>query len=198
MVAVGLFYLLGMWEHLPFSGGHIYSDIVTVYQNRFCYSGPCGNRPPLRELLCASTRSLLAFSCTRWECSATSSRCPEGTFLEVTMRTLRSFYSSRQVLLVDNLRQIMEILGIGQKSKRTLLFLVATPSFVFMLLLNWYIIGVFFAIFGLRKFLEGIRSGKNNSMLSGILLGLSAAANLITAVPALGILIFGTTSGRSG
>ncbi|MDG6908335.1 MAG: hypothetical protein JRN20_21400, partial [Nitrososphaerota archaeon] len=40
-VAVGLFYLLGVWEHLPSSGGQIYSDIVTVYQNRFCYFGPC-------------------------------------------------------------------------------------------------------------------------------------------------------------
>ena len=100
------------------------------------------------------------------------------------------------ILLVSNLLKIMDILGMRQKNKRVMLFLVATPSFIFMLLLNWYIIGVFFAIFGLRKFLEGTRSGKSNSMLSGILMGLSAAANLITAVPALGILIFGTRTWR--
>ncbi|MGI0084800.1 MAG: hypothetical protein ACREBQ_06930, partial [Nitrososphaerales archaeon] len=61
---------------------------------------------------------------------------------------------------------------------------IATPSFVFMLLLNWYIIGVFFMVFGLRKFLQGSR------WISGVLLGLSAASNLVTAVPALGMFFF--------
>ena len=59
-----------------------------------------------------------------------------------------------------------------------------------MLLLNWYIIGVFFAVFGLRKFLEG----EGSKWWSGALFGLSAASNLITAVPALGILSFGAGS----
>lgn len=98
------------------------------------------------------------------------------------------------VLLADNLTKIMKILGIERPKNRLFLFLVATPSFVFMLLLNWYIIGVFFAVFGLRKFLEGLRSGKSESLHSGILMGISAAANMITAVPALGILLFGNTT----
>lgn len=67
-----------------------------------------------------------------------------------------------------------------------MIYLVATPSFVFMLLLNWYVIGVYFAAFGLRKFLEGSR------WTSGILLGLSAMSNLVTAVPALGMFFAGS------
>ncbi|MDG7000614.1 MAG: hypothetical protein JRN15_16080, partial [Nitrososphaerota archaeon] len=95
------------------------------------------------------------------------------------------------LLLVQNVVKIMEILKIGQKNWRVLVYLIGTPSFVFILLVNWYVIGLFFAVFGLRKFLEG---GRNNSLWSGLLFGLSAASNLITAVPALGILIFGTNS----
>ncbi|MGA2875533.1 MAG: hypothetical protein ABSE82_08345 [Nitrososphaerales archaeon] len=193
LVAVGLFYLLGMWEHLPFSGGHIYSDIVTVYQNRFCYSGPCGTGLPYVNYF-VEYPVITGFFMYSMGMLGHILPLPGRDFLGSYYTYTSIFLFFPTVLLVDNLRQIMEILGIARKNKRTLLFLVATPSFVFMLLLNWYIIGVFFAVFGLRKFLEGIRSGKSNSMLSGILLGLSAAANLITAVPALGILIFGTTS----
>jgi len=56
-----------------------------------------------------------------------------------------------------------------------------TPSFLIMLLLNWYVIGVFFSTFALRKFLQGSR------WVSGVILGLSAASNLVTALPAIGM-----------
>ena len=42
VASIGLFFVIGVWEHLPYSGGHIYSDILSVYQNRFCASGGCG------------------------------------------------------------------------------------------------------------------------------------------------------------
>ena len=119
---------------------------------------------------------------------------PSTSFLSNYYTFSAIFLLIPTVLLVENLTKIMKMLGVGKTDKRLLLFLVATPSFVFMVLLNWYIIGVFFAIFGLRKFLEGLRSGKSKSLYSGTLLGISAAANMITAVPALGILVFGTNS----
>jgi hypothetical protein len=52
-----------------------------------------------------------------------------------------------------------------------------------LLLQNWYVIGVYLAMFGLRKFLQG------NYKMSGILLGLSAASNLVTVVPAMGMFL---------
>ena len=102
-------------------------------------------------------------------------------------------------LLISNLLKIMDLIGTGRKYRRSLIYLIATPSFVFMLLLSWYIIGIFFAVWGLRKFLEGNMMGNNtmrNRIWSGALLGLSAAANLVTAVPAFGMVIFGTVSWR--
>ncbi|MGA2664224.1 MAG: hypothetical protein ABSF83_04705 [Nitrososphaerales archaeon] len=81
-------------------------------------------------------------------------------------------------------QETLEIAGIlGVKETRALWYLVATPSFLFMVLLNWYVIGVFFMVYGLRKFLQG------SYRWSGFLLGLSAASNLVTAVPALGMLM---------
>jgi len=102
------------------------------------------------------------------------------------------------ILLVSNLLKIADLAGVRQKHKTMFTFFVATPSFVFMLLLNWYVIGVCLTIWSLRKILE-IRSNfhqdateaKKNLIVSGALIGLSAVTNLITAVPALGILSFG-------
>ena len=51
-----------------------------------------------------------------------------------------------------------------------------------MVLTNWYIIGVFFALFGLRKFLQGSRCVRGS-------VGISAATNLVTAMPALGMIL---------
>jgi hypothetical protein len=192
-VGVGLFYLVGVWEHLPFSGGHIYSDIVSVYQSRFCYSGPCGMGLPYVNYF-VEYPVITGFFMYAMGLLGHMLPLPGRDFLGSYYTYTSVFLLIPTVLLVDNLVKLMEQLGIAQKSKRAFLFFVATPSFVFMLLLNWYIIGVFFAIFGLRVFLEGNHGGRSKSMLSGALFGLSAAANMITAVPALGILIFGTES----
>jgi hypothetical protein len=85
--------------------------------------------------------------------------------------------------------KIAEIIAIG--NKRILPYLVVTPTFVFILLLNWYVIGVYFMIVGLRKFMQGDRTW------SGILVGVSAASNFVTAVPALGM-IYTAGSWRKG
>ena len=85
--------------------------------------------------------------------------------------------------MIPELLKICEILGVRRRDRRTLLFYLATPSFVIMILLNWYIIGVYLATFGLRKYLQGSR------WASGALFGLSAGSNLVTAAPALGLLL---------
>lgn len=178
---------------MPYSGGHIYSDLLSVYQNRFCFSGTCGMGLPYINYF-VEYPVLTGFFMYAMGMLAHTFQFPSASFLSDYYAYSAIFLLIPTVLLAENLTKIMKILGIGNMDKRLFLFLVATPSFVFMLLLNWYIIGVFFAVFGLRKFLEGLRSGSSKSLYSGILLGLSAAANMITAVPALGILVFGTTS----
>ena len=193
VASIGLFYVIGVWEHLPYSGGHIYSDLLSVYQNRFCYSGTCGMGLPYVNYF-VEYPVLTGFFMYAMGMLAHLFQFPSTSFLSNYYTFSAIFLLIPTVLLVENLTKIMKMLGVGKTDKRLLLFLVATPSFVFMVLLNWYIIGVFFAIFGLRKFLEGLRSGKSKSLYSGTLLGISAAANMITAVPALGILVFGTNS----
>src|SRR5437016_1254715 len=34
-------YAVGVWLHIPYGGGHVYSDLVTVFQVRECSSGQC-------------------------------------------------------------------------------------------------------------------------------------------------------------
>lgn len=193
-IAVGAFYILGVWEHLPYSGGHIYSDIISVYQDRFCYSGACGFGLPYVNYF-VEYPVITGFFMYSMGMLGHLLPLPGRDFMANYYSYTSIFLLIPTTLLVSDLRKIMHILGMGkEKNKRILLFLIATPSFVFMLLLNWYIIGVFFAVFALRKFLEGIQSGRSASLSSGILMGLSAAANLVTAVPALGILVFGSDS----
>src|SRR5207253_7413689 len=83
------------------------------------------------------------------------------------------------LLLVRESVKITKLLGVDEG--RVMRYVVVTPSFLIMLLLNWYVIEVFFSTFALRKFLQGSR------LASGVLLGLSAACNLVTALPALGM-----------
>lgn len=192
LISVAVFFVIGVWEHLPYSGGHIYSDILSVYQNRFCSSGSCGLGLPYVNYF-VEYPVLTGFFMYAMGMLGHYLQFPGTSFLDGYYTYSTIFLLIPTVLLVENLSTIMQIFGIAGSNKRLLFFLVATPSFVFMLLLNWYVIGVSFAVFGLRKFLEGIRNGKSKSVQSGILMGISAGANLITAVPALGILVFGTS-----
>ena len=96
-------------------------------------------------------------------------------FLTVAILAIPTF------LLIREMLEIAKIIGTDQN--RVLWYFVATPSFLFIILLNWYAIGVYFAVFGIRKFLQG------GYGWSGFLLGLSAASNLVTAAPALGMVL---------
>jgi hypothetical protein len=180
----GALYLLGVWFHIPYAGGHIYSDIVTVFGGRldspsFVVSHlPLINNfveyPPITAFFMYAMGVL-------------------GTFFPLSLPSnfMGDYYKFTSVfllfptfLLISELSKLCDILGIRTKNRRTLLYYIATPSFVFMLLLNWYIIGVYFAMFGLRKFLQGSR------WVSGILLGISAMSNAVTLLPAFGMFFF--------
>jgi hypothetical protein len=173
-IAAGLLYLLGVWLHFPFGGGHFYSDITTIFQLRIVDEN---FGIPYLEVFYEYPVIV-------------------GTFTYI-MGTLASFFPGPliynyyfltvSVLAIPTGLLVLEVSKIarmkGMEHKRLFLYLVVTPSFVVMLLLNWYVIGVFFMVYGLRKFLEGDR------WMSGTLLGLSAASNFVTAVPAFGMIL---------
>jgi hypothetical protein len=96
-------------------------------------------------------------------------------YLTAAFLAIPTFLLVRETLKIAEMR--------GRPDRRVLEYLVVTPTFLFIVLLNWYVIGVYFATFGLRKFLQG------DSKMSGILFGLSAASNLVTAAPALGLFL---------
>jgi hypothetical protein len=97
------------------------------------------------------------------------------------------------VLIVPTLlgiRELMKIIEIrGTPRNRILWYFVVTPTFLIMTLLNWYVIGVYFTLYGIRRYLEG-----GSRIWAGVLFGLSAASNFVTAVPALGFFIHSKTT----
>jgi hypothetical protein len=181
--AGGALYLLAFWFHFPYGGGHIYSDIVTVFQNRLVnpnfspanipYVNTFVEYPPLTSLFIYATGVLGEYL----PLSRGSGLIDNYYFYTVIFLTIPT------LLMIPELVKICELLGVKNTHRRTFLFYVATPSFIFMVLLNWYIIGVYLATLGLRKYLQGSR------WTSGAILGLSAGANLVTAAPALGLLV---------
>ena len=178
-----VFYLFGVWEHIPYGGGHIYSDIATVYQDRFCANGPCGTGLPYVNYFVEYPVITGFFMYAMGTLGHYVPIYSSNGLLSNYYFWTALFLLIPTFLSIDELFKIAEILGVKSLQKRILLYFVVTPSFVFMVLTNWYIIGVFFALFGLRKFLEGSR------WVSGVLLGISAATNLVTAMPALGMIL---------
>ncbi len=182
-IVAGVLYLLGVWFHIPYGGGHIYSDIVSVFQNRLDNSYFSIQNLPFVNTFVEYPPITSYFM---YSMGALAKLVP----LSLPPNLMGDYYRYTTVflviptfLLISELFKICDILGIKRKNRRTLLYYVATPSFIFMLLLNWYIIGVYFATYGLRKFLQGSR------WTSGMLFGLSAGANLVTAAPAFGLFL---------
>ena len=178
----GALYLFGVWEHIPYGGGHIYSDIATVYQNRFCPE-VCTTALPYVHVfveypvVTGLFMYLMGMLGRYVPIYASQDLLTNYYFWTALFLLIPTFLS------INELFKIGDILGVRSLRKRILLYFVVTPSFVFMVLTNWYIIGVFFTLFGLRKFLQGSR------WISGIFLGISAATNLVTAMPALGMVL---------
>lgn len=170
------FYLLGVWLHIPYGGGHIYSDIVTVFQTREC-SPACNVQVPYLQVFVEYPIITAMFMYAMGLL---------GGLLSGSLVT-NYYYFTAAFLVVPTLLLVREMLKLtemrGRPKEKVLWYLIITPTFVYMVLLNWYVIGVFFAMAGLRRFLEG------RVAYGGVLLGLSAASNLVTAVPALGLLL---------
>jgi len=181
LVATVLF-LIGVWLHIPYGGGHIYSDIGVVFQNREC-GGACLTIPYVNGFI----EYPIVISEFIYSMGALAEIFP-GSILTNFYYLTAAFLAIPTFLLVRETLKIAEMRGYSDR--RVLAYLIVTPTFLFMVLLNWYVIGVYFATFGLRKFLQG------NSKISGILFGLSAASNLVTVAPALGLFL--AAEGRRG
>jgi hypothetical protein len=175
-------YILGFWFHIPYGGGHVYSDLVTVFQNRLDATSFSINNLPYINTFIEYPPLTSCFIYLTGVLGAYLPLFPGSGIVYNYYVYSALFLSIPTLLMIPELMKICEILGIRRGSRRTLLFYAATPSFIFMILLNWYIIGVYFATFGLRKYLQGSR------WASGLLFGISAGSNLVTAAPALGLL----------
>ena len=176
-------YLFGTWAHIPYGGGHIYSDIISVFQDRFCATGTCNIAFPYVHVFVEYPVITGVFIYVMGILGEYVPLSPSHNILESYYFWTALFLVFPTFLSIGELFKIGKILGSKSLRRRVIIYFVATPSFVFMVLTNWYILGVFFTLFGLRKFLEGSR------WASGVLLGISAATNLITAVPAIGMLL---------
>lgn len=170
-----LLYILGFWLHVPYGGGHVYSDIVTVFQSREC-TPTCTLGVPYVQTF------------VEYPVVTSMFMYAMGQLGRLTGVLINGYYSATFVFLaiptflaVRETIKIARITGVDQS--RILPYFVATPTFVFMLLENWYIIGVFFLLLSIRKFLEGGRAW------SGVAMGLSAASSGVTAVPLLALLL---------
>jgi hypothetical protein len=183
-------YSIAVWLHIPYGGGHVYSDLVTVFQVRECGSGPsCAILIPYIQTFFEYPvlDSMFAYAM-----GILASNLPGGLLLNyyavtVAFLAIPTFLLIRELTIIIEIRQRHGSGGDGSQRQRVIWYFVLTPTFFVALLLNWYVIGVYFAVSGLRRYLEG------KPLASGILFGLSAASNLVTAAPALGLLIASRT-----
>ncbi|HUI86419.1 MAG TPA: hypothetical protein VLY21_04610 [Nitrososphaerales archaeon] len=178
VVVALVLYAWSVWAHFPYAGGHIYSDIVTVFQIRECGAACVPPFPiPYVQSFIEYPIGTAFFA---YAMGVFASFLP-GQFLNTYYLLSCFFLSIPTLLLIRELRLITTLRGL--KVSNIFWFLVATPTFLFALLANWYVIGACFTVAGLRFFTQG------RTKTSGLLLGLSAATNLVTAVPALGLLL---------
>jgi len=159
-------YALGVWLHIPYGGGHVYSDLVTVFQVRECSSGQC-------VILIPYVQTFFEYpvvdSMFMYAMGILANQLP-GSLLSNYYAVTVAFLAIPTFLLIRELTIIIEIRernrnsgDAGNQRRRLIWYFVLTPSFVFILLLNWYVIGVYFAVSGLRRYLEG------RTLASGIL-----------------------------
>ncbi|MCS7135891.1 MAG: hypothetical protein NZ931_02200 [Aigarchaeota archaeon] len=172
-----LIFLIGFWLHIPYGGGHIYSDIVSVYQVRlegFPPKAPYAEvffEYPVITAALAYVSGLMASLLTKEYYTA--------LLLYYTITSAILFILT--FLTVSEVRRLCGLFGV--EKKRIYAYLIITPSMLFMNLLNWYILGVYFMIRAIRLSIEGRITS------SGIFLGISAASNFITAIPSVAILM---------
>lgn len=185
-------YLVGIWLHLPYGGGNVYTDITYVFQERICQFAPIEYSP--QTLPCTLSipylQSFIEYpvlvSMFMYAMGQLGALVPGNLILNYYLAT-SLFLAIPTLLAVRELMRIVELRGASRN--RVLVYFVVTPSFILMTLLNWYIIGVFLTLLALRLYLErGSRLG------AGLLFGLSAASNFVTAVPLLGLVVSARTA----
>jgi hypothetical protein len=174
-LVAAILFVIGVWLHIPYGGGRVYSDLVTIFQSREC-GGTCLTIPYVNGFV-------------EYPVVVSEFIYAMGSIAEIFPGSLLSnfYYLTAAFLAIPTFLLVRETLKIaemrGYSDRRVLAYLIVTPTFLFMVLLNWYVIGVYFATFGLRKFLQ------SDCKMSGILFGLSAASNLVTAAPAMGLFL---------
>lgn len=176
LIAVAV-YAIGVWLHIPYGGGRVYSDIVTVFQSRLC-PGACTSLPV--PYLQAFVEYPIGTSFFMYAMGVLGSLVP-GDLLGTYYLSTSLFLAIPTLILVRELRLIAIMRGV--RETRLLWFFIITPTFLFMLLLNWYILGACLSVAAIRQNLLG------RQKTSGLLIGLSAVANLVSAAPALGLLL---------
>jgi hypothetical protein len=184
--ALGL-YLFGIWLHLPYGGGYVYTSITYLFQERVCQIFPPVEYGPL-VLSCRFTIPYLQ-SFSEYPVLTSMFMYAMGRLGALFPGDLlrNSYLVSSAVLAVPTFLVIRDLVRLaemkGTSRVRILWYFVVTPTFLIMTLLNWYIIGVYFMLSAIRMYLEG-----GSRLWTGVLFGLSAATNFITAVPAVGLL----------
>ncbi|HXW37118.1 MAG TPA: hypothetical protein VEJ36_04365 [Nitrososphaerales archaeon] len=171
-----LLYLIGVWFHVPYGGGHVYSDIVTVFQVDLCPNTPCTVPIPYLQ---AFVEYPIGTAFFMYAMGALGAITP-GQLLTNYYVYSCIFLLIPTLLLMREMRKIAMMRGLP--NTKLLWFFIITPTFVFMLLVNWYVIGTYFTFAGIRYYLEG------RKRVSAAFLAFSALANLVTAAAALGLI----------
>jgi hypothetical protein len=187
-------YLIGLWLHLP-NGGNVYNGITEVFQQRICPPSPVSSYPELPPPCTVSDISVPYLQSFNEYPVITAVFMYAMGVLGGSLAgdLLTNYYLLNGVVLIIptllGIRELMKIIEIrGAPRSRILWYFVVTPTFLIMTLLNWYMIGLYFSLYGVRKYLEG-----GSRLWTGVLFGVSAASNFVTAVPALGLFIHSRT-----
>jgi hypothetical protein len=167
-------FLVSFVTHLP---GKEYSDVVSIFATRITSS-----KVPLPYIQThfeyPIITGLVYYVATKMGFYASKSN-PLFYYYFFTSAVLYAF----TLATVFETRALLQVVVRPKTSLRPLLlYMVVTPSFVWFLTYNWYIIGTYLTIRGLREFF----AGKFDKC--AVFFGLSAASNLITAAPLLALL----------
>src|SRR5437879_5848689 len=134
-----LLYLFSAWLHFPYGGGHIYSDLVSVFQVRECPSG-CTLQIPYIQTFVEYPVIVAMFM---YAMGVLGRLLSSSDILDAYYLFTCAFLLIPTLLLVRESVKITKLLGVDDG--RVMRYIVVTPSFLIMLLLNWYVIGVFFS-----------------------------------------------------
>jgi hypothetical protein len=183
--ALGL-YLFGVWLHLPYGGGNVYTSLTYLFQERVCQILPPVEYGPLVAQCRFTIPYIQSFS--EYPVLTSMFFYSMGRLAELLPGELlrNTYLVSSAVLAVPTFLTLRELIRLaemrGSSRVRMFWYFVVTPTFVIMTLLNWYIIGLYFTLWAIRVHLGG-----GSRLWAGVLFGISAATNFVSAVPAVGL-----------